>query len=560
MMPSEERFDVLKDKTILLTGGTGSFGNKFVEMALKYYTPKTIRIYSRGEKKQYDMEKKFNSSKLRFLVGDVRDKDRLFRAMHKADLVIHAAALKQVPTCEYNPIEAIRTNIKGTMNIIDAAIDAKVSKVISISTDKAVHPVNLYGATKMTAEKLLVQGNSYTGSGPPAFSCVRYGNVIGSRGSVIPLFLEQKKAGILTITDKRMTRFWISLENGVNFVIDCIGRMAGGEIFVPKIPSMKISDLADAIAPDAMKRFIGCRPGEKLHEVLLTEDEARHSREYDTYFVIDPERPYWDRRMLDNIVSLPDGFRYTSENNTAWMDKSHIKNLVEKPNIVAIVQARMGSSRLPGKILKKIGDNYVLDYVINRLKMCKNLDKVVIATTNKKKDISIVDYALQNDIEFFRGSEDDVLWRYWKTANVFSADIIVRITSDCPLIDPKIVDDAIDLHIKTCSDYTANSVVRVHPKGLDVEVINFNVLDETVMNSRKKYDREHVTPYIYTHPKKFKITHMKANGPIHRPDVRITLDTQEDFEIISKILQHFGSMNFSSEDVIKYYDEIKQEG
>ncbi|MHA1933097.1 MAG: polysaccharide biosynthesis protein, partial [Promethearchaeota archaeon] len=241
--------DVLKGKVILLTGGTGSFGNKFTEIALKEHDPKVLRIFSRGEKKQLDMANKFNDGRLRFFIGNIRDKERLHRAMTDADIVIHAAALKQVPACEYNPIEAVRTNVDGAANIIDAAIDDGVERVLALSTDKAVHPVNLYGATKMTAEKLFIQGNSYAGKTGTMFSCVRYGNVIGSRGSVIPLFLEQKKSGKITITDDKMTRFWIKLEDGVKFVLNCIGRMNGGEIFIPKIPSMRIMDLADAIAP-----------------------------------------------------------------------------------------------------------------------------------------------------------------------------------------------------------------------------------------------------------------------------------------------------------------------
>lgn len=248
---------IFKNKVILLTGGTGSFGNKFTEIVLKEHNPKVIRIFSRGEKKQLDMKNKFNDDRLRFFIGDVRDAGRLHRAMADADIVVHAAALKQVPACEYNPIEAVRTNVDGAINVIDTAIDNRVDRVMAISTDKAVHPVNLYGATKMTAEKLFIQGNSYSGDIGTKFSCVRYGNVIGSRGSVIPLFLEQKKKGVITITDETMTRFWITPEQGVKFVIDCISRMKGGEIFIPKISSMKIMDLAEAIAPDAKKRLLG---------------------------------------------------------------------------------------------------------------------------------------------------------------------------------------------------------------------------------------------------------------------------------------------------------------
>jgi UDP-N-acetylglucosamine 4,6-dehydratase (inverting) len=321
---------ILTDKVILLTGGTGSFGNKFTEIVLKNHDPKTIRIFSRGEKKQFDMMNKFKDDRLRFLIGDVRDRDRLNRAMTDADLVVHAAALKQVPACEYNPIEAVRTNIDGAVNVIDAAIDNGIDRVIAISTDKAVHPVNLYGATKMTAEKLIIQGNSYAGRVKTKLSCVRYGNVIGSRGSVIPLFFEQKKTGTITITDENMTRFWITLDEGVNFVIDCIGRMKGGEIFVPKIPSMKITELADAIAPGAKRKIIGIRPGEKIHEVLLIKEEASHTKEFPNYFVIEPEHPFWSDRHLIGGNPLPENFEYASDENKDLLTKEKLMKIIKE--------------------------------------------------------------------------------------------------------------------------------------------------------------------------------------------------------------------------------------
>jgi len=322
--------DVFKDKTILLTGGTGSFGNKFTEIMLRDHKPEAIRIFSRGEKKQFDMANKFNDDRLRFFIGDVRDSTRLHRAMYDVDIVIHAAALKQVPACEYNPIEAIRTNVDGAVNVIDTAIDNGVNRVMSISTDKAVHPVNLYGATKMTAEKLFIQGNFYSGKVRTKFSCVRYGNVIGSRGSVIPLFLEQKKKGALTVTDDKMTRFWITLDQGVKFVIDSVNKMRGGEIFVPKIPSMTLIELANAIAPEAKKKIVGIRPGEKIHEILLTEDESRHAREFSDSYVIEPDPPFWEISEKIRGIKLPEGFRYTSENNTVWMTKSKLMKIIEE--------------------------------------------------------------------------------------------------------------------------------------------------------------------------------------------------------------------------------------
>jgi UDP-N-acetylglucosamine 4,6-dehydratase (inverting) len=317
---------LFENKTILLTGGTGSFGNKFTEMILKN-NPRSLRIYSRGEYNQYIMDQKFKDENIRFLIGDVRDRDRLYRAMNGVDIVVHAAALKQVPACEYNPIEAVRTNIDGAINIIDAAIDNSVEKVMAISTDKAVHPVNLYGATKMVAEKLFIQGNTYTGKRKTRFSCVRYGNVIGSRGSVIPLFKEQKKKGVLTITDERMTRFWLTLDQGVNFVLNSIERMQGGEIFIPKIPSMNMVDLAEAIAPEAKKEFVGIRPGEKLHEIMITEDEARHAKEFSDYFIIEPEFAFWDKENDVDGKYLPEGYRYSSEINDRWLTKEELKKM-----------------------------------------------------------------------------------------------------------------------------------------------------------------------------------------------------------------------------------------
>ena len=320
----------IENKVILLTGGTGSFGQKFTQIALREHSPKVIRVFSRGELLQQQMRQRFKDDpRLRFFIGDVRDRDRIYRAMQGVDIVVHAAALKQVPTCEYNPIEAVRTNIEGTVNIIDAAIDLGVTKAIAISSDKAVYPVNLYGATKMVMERLFVQANVYTGEGKSLFSCTRYGNVVGSRGSVVPLFLDQRENGKITITDKEMTRFWITLEQGVNFVIGCIDRMRGGEVFVPKIASMKVTDLAKAIAPEAEMVITGIRPGEKLHEILLTEEEARHAKELEDYYVVEPEHHFWDKNNLKGSKALPRGFKYTSDNNSQWLDENEIKGMVQ---------------------------------------------------------------------------------------------------------------------------------------------------------------------------------------------------------------------------------------
>ena len=318
------------DKVILITGGTGSFGKKFVEVMLREYHPKKLIVYSRDELKQLEMRAAgFDHPSLRYFIGDVRDQERLRRAMHGVDIVVHAAALKQVPACEYNPMEAIKTNIMGTSNVIEAALDSGVEKVMSLSTDKAVNPVNLYGATKLAAEKLVVQSNAYAAGTASRYSCVRYGNVVGSRGSVVPVFIQQRSSGKLTLTDERMTRFWLSLEQGVHFVIRCIEQMHGGEVFVPKIPSMKVLDLARAIAPHARVEVIGIRPGEKLHEVLISEDEARTAVELGDMFVVLPAEGMWfvyDWKSRGK--SLPADFRYTSDTNTQWLDLESIQKFI----------------------------------------------------------------------------------------------------------------------------------------------------------------------------------------------------------------------------------------
>jgi len=322
----------LDDRVVLLTGGTGSFGKKFTEIVLKEFNTKALRIFSRDELKQLQMAQRFNNPRLRFLIGDVRDKDRLYRAMNGVDIVIHAAALKQVPAAEYNPIEAVKTNVNGAANVIDAAIDNGVRKVMFISTDKAVHPVNLYGATKLVAEKLFVQANAYSG-GRVSFGCVRYGNVVGSRGSVIPLFLQQRGSGAITITDERMTRFWITLDEGVRFVIKCTERMVGGEVFIPKVPSMRLSEVVRTIAPEAKRQIIGVRPGEKLHEELITREEAPRTKEFDDYYVIEPEHPFWRSGNHQDGRYVPEGFQYGSDTNTQWLSTEDLEACIAKLEI-----------------------------------------------------------------------------------------------------------------------------------------------------------------------------------------------------------------------------------
>jgi len=325
------------DQVVLVTGGTGSFGKKFVEIMLREYRPKRLVIFSRDELKQHDMRTSgFDDPTLRYFIGDVRDATRLQRALAGVTVVVHAAALKQVPACEYNPFEAIQTNIMGGRNVIDAAIDQKVQRILALSTDKAVNPINLYGATKLCAEKMFVQANAYAGAQETRFSCARYGNVVGSRGSVVPVFLEQRKRGRITITDPRMTRFWLTLEHGVRFVIAAIEQMHGGEIFVPKIPSMRLVDLAEAVAPGCLVEYIGIRPGEKLHEVLLSEDEARTAVELNEMFVIKPSHPWWQKGNWVHARELPTGFRYTSDSNEEWLSQEQLQDLLEPDAVMKV--------------------------------------------------------------------------------------------------------------------------------------------------------------------------------------------------------------------------------
>ena len=324
---------MLNGKSILITGGTGSFGRKCTEIILKNYKPEKLIIFSRDELKQFEMNQIFKEEEypcLRYFIGDVRDKDRLYRAFYGVDYVIHAAALKQVPLSERNPFHAVKTNVLGAENVINAAIDCEVKRVIALSTDKAANPVNLYGATKLCSDKLFVAGNSYSGYHGTRFSVVRYGNVVGSRGSVIPFFKKMKGTGTLPITDPRMTRFWITLEQGVKFVLRCLELMDGGEVFVPKIPSMNIMELAKAIASECKHEIVGIRPGEKLHEVMITEDDARHTLELEDYYIVEPEFKWWSnkRHVVNGGVPAPENFRYASNTNDKWLTVEELRKLI----------------------------------------------------------------------------------------------------------------------------------------------------------------------------------------------------------------------------------------
>jgi UDP-N-acetylglucosamine 4,6-dehydratase len=322
---------MLDNQSILITGGTGSFGNAFVPMTLARYNPRRVVVYSRDEMKQWEMAKRFQDDpRVRFFIGDVRDKDRLYRALDGVDYVVHAAATKIVPTAEYNPFECVKTNVIGAMNVIDACIDKGVKRVVALSTDKASSPINLYGATKLASDKLFVAGNSYVGSHDSRFAVVRYGNVMGSRGSVIPFFMSLKDAGILPITDERMTRFMISLEQGVDLVWRAFEDMEGGEIYVKKIPSMKLTDIAMAIAPDADLKIVGIRPGEKVHEQMIGPEDSSYTYEYDGYYKILPAINDWHtcKNRIKAGRKVAEGFCYTSDSNTDWMSVPELQDWI----------------------------------------------------------------------------------------------------------------------------------------------------------------------------------------------------------------------------------------
>ena len=325
----------LDGKTILITGGTGSFGQHFVKTALERYKPKKLLVFSRDELKQYEMAQKFPDSKypaMRYLIGDVRDRDRLTLAFREVDIVIHAAAMKQVPAAEYNPMECLRTNVNGAENVVRAALDNGVQKVIALSTDKACNPINLYGASKLASDKIFVAGNNLSGSLPTRFAVVRYGNVVGSRGSVIPFFqkLINQGANHLPITDDRMTRFWITLQQGVDFVLSSLGMMTGGEIFVPKIPSMKVFDVAAFMAPKLPRKIIGIRPGEKLHEIMISFDDSRSTLQLKDRYIIEPSFVFWNHEAYkqNGASKVTDGFSYASDTNEEWLDSDGLKQLI----------------------------------------------------------------------------------------------------------------------------------------------------------------------------------------------------------------------------------------
>jgi UDP-N-acetylglucosamine 4,6-dehydratase len=322
----------LDGKSVLVTGATGSFGKRFIKTVLDEHSPKRLIVFSRDELKQFEMQQKLSAPNLRYFLGDVRDKERLYRAFDGIDVVVHAAAMKQVPASEYNPMEAIKTNIIGAENVINVCIDQEVKHVVALSTDKAANPLNLYGATKLCSDKLFIAANALSGRHRTRFSVVRYGNVIGSRGSVIPFFMQRRASGVLPITDPRMTRFWITLGQGVKFVLDSLERMHGGEIFVPKIPSMKVTDVAQVVAPECRTEIIGIRPGEKLHEIMVTQDDAINTVEHDSYYTIQPAVDWWQSKAFiaeTGARPVPETFQYSSDTNQIWMTPDELSRILQ---------------------------------------------------------------------------------------------------------------------------------------------------------------------------------------------------------------------------------------
>ena len=344
---------MLNNKVILITGGTGSLGKKLVQIILQEYKPNKLIILSRDELNQFEMSQRWSVQKypfIRYFLGDVRDKDRLMRAFSGVDYIIHAAALKQVPAAEYNPVEFIKTNVLGAINVIDAAIANNVKKVVALSTDKACNPINLYGATKLCSDKLFVAANIYSGSHQPRFAVARYGNVLGSRGSVVPFFKERRKTGVLPITDQRMTRFWITLDQAAHFVLFALAHLEGGEVFIPKIPSMKIVDLAGAIAPHSRQEIVGVRPGEKIYETLIGKNDTRNTLEFKDFYLIRPDR-YYQTEIINSENGgkpCPEGFEYTSQNNTDWLSVEDLKQIVERiADDYAIEKSRWSKEGVP---------------------------------------------------------------------------------------------------------------------------------------------------------------------------------------------------------------------
>ena len=556
----------LSEKNILVTGGAGSVGQHLVKTLLNY-SPKIIRVLDNRETELFYMEEKFRDHKnLRFLVGDIRDKERLNLAAEDIDIIFHCAALKHVKSSEFNPFEAKKTNIDGVQNIIDAALINNVEKVIYTSTDKAVNPQNTMGATKLIGEKLITAANYYRGKKRTIFSSVRFGNVMGTNGSVIPLWKSQIKRGrSITITDPNMTRFMMSKKQASNLIIKCMELSVGGELFILKMPVVKIGDLADVLIEHSKKevnrKIIGVKPGETQYEELMTNEEIEKAIETDEMYIITPTHKELIESIENKRLNYPNVLKaktgmYDSQNQKP-LNKEEIKNLLNleisnKNKIAAIIQARMGSTRLPNKTLELIEGKSLLEHIINRLKNSKKINEIIIATSENPKDNLIERFSIENKINFFRGSEEDVLDRYYKAAKKFKVSTIVRITADDPFKDPKIIDKIINSLLENSNlDYVSNTIKPTFPEGIDTEVFTFKALEKAWKLAKEKEEREHVTPFIINNPSLFKTLNIENQEDLS--NLRWTIDYPEDLEFAKKIYKKLYKENhiFEMQDIIE---------
>lgn len=538
---------MFNQKTILITGGTGTVGQALVRFFLDKTAAKKVIVFSRDEHKQYVMQREIPDSRLRFFLGDIRDLDRLQRAFHGVDIVVHAAALKQVPAMEYNPFEGVQTNILGTKNVIDAAITQNVSKSLLISTDKAADPASLYGATKLCAERLFTSANFY-GAGMAKFSTLRFGNVIGSRGSIIETLLSEEGQKSVNITDPEATRFWMGTAQVAESVCFALEQMEGGELFIPKMASMKLIDVIEAIAPKAARSVVGRRPGDKLHEILLTKHEAPSTIDLGKFFVIIPE--YLSQNFESNYAKyfqqgkkIQEGFSFESDTNKEWLTSAQLVALsaetVKKGRSIpgaidVIVAGRMGSSRLPGKTLMTFGDGAVLDQVVKQLRRSRNIRKVIVATTTLPKDDAIAEHCRNKNYDCFRGSEEGLLERFYKAAEHFGSQIIVRSGADNPFVDIEEMDKMIEMLVNDGLSYIGNHKQGI-PIGLGCEVFTFSALARAYFDARSPEEKEHVTLYFYSHPEIFRQKEVPPEPEKKMEGARLTLDTKEDYDLLTRV-------------------------
>ncbi len=531
-----------KDKVILITGGVGSLGQHLVKKLLEYQ-PKAIRILDNRESELFYMEESFKDyPNLRFLVGDIRDKERLILACEDVDIIFHLAALKHVRSSEFNPFEAIKTNITGTQNIVEAALKNDVEKVIYTSSDKAVNPHNLMGATKLIGERIITAANYYRGKKRTIFSSVRFGNVMETNGSVIPLWKKQIETNQeITITDPEMTRFMMSKDQAINLVLKCAELSQGGETFILKMPVVKLGDLVEVVTEGKQtnQKIIGKKEGETLFEELMTEHEVSKAIETKEMYIFPS---LFEQYFKAKQFTYPDTMGIKTEvydsRNQSPISKEEVRKMLtgteQKEKVIAIIQARMGADRLPNKTLELIEYKPLLHHIIDRIKACKKVDEIVIATTTNPYDDQIEEFAKRYNIKVFRGSESDVLDRYYKSAKLFNAPIIVRVTADDPFKDPIIIDEIISNLLESPElDYASNTIEPTYPEGIDIEVFRFKALEKSWKEATNQPEREHVTQYIMKNPDKFKTKNIKNNEDLSK--LRWTIDYKEDLDFAREI-------------------------